>query len=70
MKRSKVFYQNFGANGYKWSFWDEDLNAHCFTKQNSNGSFSSCYLWESDLDNIASGLFLLQNNYSRIRTTK
>ena len=50
MKRSKVFYQNFKVNGYKWVFWDEDFKAHCFQRKNEDGTFSSCYVWESDFD--------------------
>lgn len=72
MKRSKLFYQNFNVNGYKWAFWDEDLDAHCFTRKNEDGTFSTCYLWESDLDENGNGYFktaaeyCLNNNLSRI----
>ena len=52
MKRSKLFYQNFKVNGYSWAFWDEGLDAHCFTRKNEDGTFLTCYLWESDFDEI------------------
>lgn len=70
MKRSKQFYQNFKVNGYKWSYWDEDLDAHCFTRKNEDGTFSTCYLYESDFDEIGqyktNAELLLENNLSRI----
>ena len=70
MKRSKLFYQNFNVNGYKWAFWDEDLDAHCFTRKNEDGTFSTCYLWESDFDEIGQyktdAKLSLENNLSRI----
>ena len=70
MKRSKQFYQDFKVNGYKWAFWDEDLDLHCFTRKNENGTFSTCYLWEADFNDIGQyktdAELSLENNLSRI----